>query len=279
MTGRHELKAENLDLAYEGRPVVSDLDLVVPPGCITAVVGPNACGKSTLLRGLSRLLKPRRGVVLLDGAAIHTQPTKKVAAKLGILPQTPSAPGGITVAELVGRGRFPHQSWMGRWSHDDADAVAEAMARTAIVDLAARPVDELSGGQRQRTWIAMALAQQTDILLLDEPITYLDLAHQMEVLDLLVDLNRDGRTILLVLHDLNHASRYGHHLVVMNNGSIVTQGTPDEVISEQLVADVFGLSCKIMADPATGGPLVIPLGRHPTPFACPDTSRGGHVES
>ena len=244
MSDPHELRAERLSLAYDGMEVVSDLRLRVPPGRITVVVGPNACGKSTLLRGLARLLRPRSGAVMLDGAAIHTQPTRRVATKLGILPQSATAPDGITVAELVSRGRYAHQSWFGRWTQTDADAVGAAMARTGITDLAERAVDELSGGQRQRAWIAMALAQETDILLLDEPITYLDLAHQIEVLDLLVDLNRDdGRTILLVLHDLNHACRYGEHLVVMHEGAIVAQGPPDEVMSERLVSDVFRLDC------------------------------------
>ncbi|WP_376784081.1 ABC transporter ATP-binding protein [Leifsonia aquatica] len=263
MTAAHELVARDLTLSYEGRVVVEGLDLTVPPGKVTAIVGPNACGKSTLLRGLSRLLAPAGGSVLLDGADIHSLPTKQVATRLGLLPQTPVAPDGITVADLVSRGRYPHQGWFRRWTADDDTAVSEAMAATGITELAERSVDELSGGQRQRVWIAMALAQQTDILLLDEPTTFLDISHQIDVLDLLLDLNAArGATIVMVLHDLNLAARYADHLVAMRDGSIVAAGDPSEVVTAELVRDVFGVESVIASDPVTATPLVVPLGRH-----------------
>jgi iron complex transport system ATP-binding protein len=263
MTAAHELVARDLTLSYEGRVVVEGLDLTVPPGRVTAIVGPNACGKSTLLRGLSRLLAPAGGSVLLDGADIHSLPTKQVATRLGLLPQTPVAPDGITVADLVSRGRYPHQGWFRRWTADDDAAVTEAMAATGITGLADRSVDELSGGQRQRVWIAMALAQQTDILLLDEPTTFLDISHQIDVLDLLLDLNAArGATVVMVLHDLNLAARYADHLVAMRDGSIVAAGDPSEVVTAELVRDVFGVESVIASDPVTATPLVVPLGRH-----------------
>jgi len=258
-----ELSAENLSLAYEGRVVVDGLDLDIPAGRVTAIVGPNACGKSTLLRGLSRLLPPASGAVLLDGADIHGLPTKRVAQRLGLLPQTPTAPDGITVADLVSRGRYPHQGWFRRWTAEDDEAVAEAMTATAIADLADRPVDELSGGQRQRVWIAMALAQRTDILLLDEPTTFLDISHQLEVLDLLLDLNAArGTTVVMVLHDLNLATRYAGHLIAMRSGAVVAAGDPSGVVTAELVREVFGVESVVAADPVTGTPLVVPLGRH-----------------
>jgi len=263
MTAAHELVARDLTLSYEGRVVVEGLDLPIPPGRVTAIVGPNACGKSTLLRGLSRLLAPAGGSVLLDGADIHSLPTKQVATRLGLLPQTPVAPDGITVADLVSRGRYPHQGWFRRWTADDDTAVSEAMAATGITELAERSVDELSGGQRQRVWIAMALAQQTDILLLDEPTTFLDISHQIDVLDLLLDLNAArGATVVMVLHDLNLAARYADHLVAMRAGSIVAAGDPSEVVTAELVRDVFGVESVIASDPVTATPLVVPLGRH-----------------
>jgi iron complex transport system ATP-binding protein len=258
-----ELAARGLSLAYEGRTVVDALDLDIPAGRLTAIVGPNACGKSTLLRGLSRLLPPANGAVLLDGADIHSLPTKRVAQRLGLLPQTPTAPDGITVADLVSRGRYPHQGWFRRWTADDDEAVAEAMTATGIGDLAERPVDELSGGQRQRVWIAMALAQRTDILLLDEPTTFLDISHQLDVLDLLLDLNAGrGTTVVMVLHDLNLAARYAGHLVAMRSGSVVAAGEPSSVVTAELVREVFGVESVVAADPVTGTPLVVPLGRH-----------------
>ncbi|MEV7319539.1 ABC transporter ATP-binding protein [Streptomyces sp. NPDC093970] len=258
-----ELRASHLHLAYDGRAVVEDLDLAVPTGRITAIVGANACGKSTLLRALARLLAPRSGSVELDGAALRSIPTRELARKLGILPQTPVAPEGLTVADLVGRGRSPHQTWWRQWSAADEEAVQAALAATELTDLADRPVDELSGGQRQRAWIAMAVAQGTPVLLLDEPTTYLDLAHQIDVLDLITDLNRrEGRTVVMVLHDLNQACRYADHVIAMKAGRIVAEGPPAEVVTEAAVEDVFGLRCRITPDPVSGTPMVIPLGRH-----------------
>lgn len=262
----HTLAAEGLTLAYDKVEVARDLSLAIPTGRITCIVGANACGKSTLLRALARLLKPAAGSVLLDGQRIHSMSTKDVATKLGILPQTPIAPEGITVADLVSRGRHPHQTWLRQWSERDESVVVEAMRVTGTVELADRPVDELSGGQRQRAWIAMALAQDTDLMLLDEPTTYLDLAHQIDVLDLLVDLNRShGRTIVLVLHDLNQAARYSDHLVALKGGAVVAAGTPAEVITEELVEGVFGLSTRVVVDEVSGTPLVLPIGRHHAP--------------
>jgi iron complex transport system ATP-binding protein len=259
------LGAEHLRLAYDRLEVVDDLSIEIPPGRITSIVGANACGKSTLLRGLSRLLKPRGGTVHLDGHSIHQLPTREVATRLAILPQSPAAPEGITVADLVGRGRYPHQSWLQQWSAADREAVAAAMSATEVADLADRPVDELSGGQRQRVWIALALAQDTPILLLDEPTTFLDVAHQVEILDLLTDLNRrDGRTVVLVLHDLNHACRYSDHLIAMRAGAVVAQGTPADVVTQALVEDVFGLRCEVVPDPVSHTPMVIPIGRYTT---------------
>ncbi|WP_371528567.1 ABC transporter ATP-binding protein [Streptomyces sp. NBC_01283] len=253
------LSARELTLAYEDREVVHELDLAVPDGKVTVIVGPNACGKSTTLRALGRLLKPKRGAVLLDGEALAKLPTKKIAQQIGLLPQTPVAPEAITVADLVARGRQPHQHWWQQWSEEDERAVREAMERTDVATLAERSVDELSGGQRQRVWIAMALAQETELLLLDEPTTYLDIAHQVEVLDLVRQLNHDrGRTVVVVLHDLNQAARYADHLVAMRTGRIVAEGAPADVVTEDLVRDVFGLECVVVPDPVTGSPLVVP---------------------
>ena len=259
----HTLAAEHLTLAYDEVEVARDLSVEVPSGKITCIVGANACGKSTLLRALARLLKPKAGVVLLDGESIHRLSTKAVATRLGILPQSPIAPEGITVADLVARGRYPHQKWIRQWTGADEAIITEAMRATGTIGIATRPVDELSGGQRQRVWIAMALAQGTDLMLLDEPTTFLDLAHQVDILDLLVDLNqRDQRTVVLVLHDLNQAARYSHHLIAMRVGRLVAQGAPDQVITEELVHDVFGLRCRVMTDPVSGTPMVVPIGRH-----------------
>jgi iron complex transport system ATP-binding protein len=258
-----ELRATGLRLAYDDRVVVSDLDLLVPPGRISAIVGANACGKSTLLRALARLLSPRAGTVTLDGRSVHGMPTREVARELGILPQAPTAPDGLTVIDLVTRGRSPHQSWWRQWSPADEAAVLSALRATELVDLADRPVDELSGGQRQRAWIAMAVAQETPILLLDEPTTFLDLAHQIDVLDLVVDLNRrENRTVVMVLHDLNQACRYADHVIAMKSGSIVAQGAPAEVITPATVAEVFDVRCQVTTDPVSGTPMIIPTGRH-----------------
>lgn len=269
------LAAEHLRLAYDERTIVDDLSIAVPTGEITAIVGPNACGKSTLLRALARLLAPVGGTVLLDGEELHRLPTRQVATKLGILPQQPVAPDGIVVADLVARGRHPHQRWYRQWSAADEEAVAAALEATSTADLAERSVDELSGGQRQRVWIAMALAQGTDVLLLDEPTTFLDLTHQVDVLDLLADLNRSrGRTVVCVLHDLNLACRYAHHLVAMRDGAIVAEGPPAAVVTEDLVTRVFDLDARVIADPVAGTPLVVPVGRHhrpaPEELPCPD---------
>jgi iron complex transport system ATP-binding protein len=257
------LNAKDLTLQYEQRRVVEELSTEIPEGKLTMIVGANACGKSTLLRGLSRLLKPAGGAVTLDGKNIHSRPARELARTLGLLPQHPSAPDGITVRDLVGRGRYPHQGFFRSWSSDDELAVQRALEATATVELAERNVDELSGGQRQRVWIAMALAQETEVLLLDEPTTYLDLAHQVEVLDLVTDLNRRrGTTVAIVLHDLNLAARYADHVIAMKAGAIVAEGPANDVVTEQLVFDVFGLDSRVVPDPVSGTPLIIPIGRH-----------------
>lgn len=256
------LQADGLTLAYDETIVASDLDLQIPDGRFTAIVGPNACGKSTLLRALARLMRPTTGTVMLDGKSIHDLATKEVARRLGLLPQHPSAPEGILVHDLVARGRTPHQSMFRQWSTADEAAVANAMRVTRTSDLAERPVDDLSGGQRQRVWIAMALAQDTGLLLLDEPTTYLDITHQIDVLDLLSDLNQaSGRTVVVVLHDLNLACRYAGHIVAMRAGRVVASGDPNEVITADNVQRVFGLDSMVIDDPVSGTPLVVPFGR------------------
>ncbi|MFK0146494.1 ABC transporter ATP-binding protein [Streptomyces griseus] len=263
MTTHHRLTAEGLTLGYGDRTVVDSLDLAVPPGRITVIVGANACGKSTLLRSMSRLLAPRAGRVVLDGKQVHRLPARELARTLGLLPQSPVAPEGITVFDLVGRGRHPHQGIFSRWNEKDDAAVAAALEATHTEPLADRAVDELSGGQRQRVWIAMALAQQTDLLLLDEPTTFLDASHQIEVLDLLTDLNRSrGTTIVMVLHDLNLAARYADHLIALADGGLHASGTPFEVLTEETVRAVFDLDSRIIEDPVSGRPLMLPIGRH-----------------
>ncbi len=263
MTASHRLTTESLTLAYGDRTVVEALELEIPPGRITAIVGANGCGKSTLLRALARLISPREGTVVLDGKSLHARHTKEVARTLGLLPQSPVAPEGIAVADLVGRGRHPHQKMLSRWSERDYRVVAESLEATGTTDLADRSVDELSGGQRQRVWIAMALAQETDILLLDEPTTFLDVAHQVEVLDLLTDLNRDrGTTIVMVLHDINLAARYAEHIFAVNGGAVVAHGAPSEVVTSELIRTVFDLDAAVIADPVSGTPIVLPRGRH-----------------
>lgn len=253
------LGARELSLGYASGPIVEELSVDIADGAITAIVGPNACGKSTLLRGLARLLRPAGGQVILDGADITTLRTRDVARKLGLLPQSAIAPEGITVADLVVRGRFPHQRVLRQYSRLDQRAVADAMAATGVTALAGRPVDELSGGQRQRVWVAMVLAQQTPLVLLDEPTTFLDIAHQIELLDLFAELNAEqGRTIVAVLHDLNHACRFADRIIAMKAGAIVAQGDPDDVITAELVEEVYGLKCQIIEDPQTGTPLVVP---------------------
>ncbi|MDF9875557.1 ABC-type cobalamin/Fe3+-siderophores transport system ATPase subunit [Cellulosimicrobium cellulans] len=256
------LHAEGITVGYDDRVISSDLDVSIPDGSFTVIVGPNACGKSTLLRALSRLLKPSQGQVVLDGRSISSIPAKEVARRLGLLPQTSIAPEGITVADLVARGRYPHQKLLRQWSRDDEAAVVGALAATGTTELSGRLVDELSGGQRQRVWVAMVLAQETPILLLDEPTTFLDIAHQIELLELCTDLNRDrGHTLVAVLHDLNHACRYATHLIAMKDGAVVAEGAPADVVTATLVEDVFGLPCRIIPDPVTGTPLVVPEGR------------------
>ncbi|MFH8897519.1 ABC transporter ATP-binding protein [Streptomyces coeruleorubidus] len=255
------LAARGVTVGYGARTVIDDLDVAIPPGVITTIIGPNGCGKSTLLRTLSRLLKPSKGTVVLDGEDIARLRTRDVARKLGLLPQAPVAPEGLTVADLVARGRHPHQSWLRQWSSDDADVVERALAMTGVSDLADRPVDALSGGQRQRVWISMTLAQGTDLLLLDEPTTYLDLAHAMDVLDLVDDLHESGCTVVMVLHDLNLAARYSDNLIVMRDGSILAQGHPRDVLTAELLHEAFGLNAKVIDDPVGDRPLIVPIGR------------------
>jgi iron-siderophore transport system ATP-binding protein len=253
------LRAEGLTLTYGDGPVVTGLDLSIVDNAITAVVGPNGCGKSTLLRALGRLMRPAAGQVVLDGRRIDRMPTREVARRLGLLPQSPAAPPGMTVHDLVARGRNPHLTWLRQYSRSDADAVRHALELVDLADLADRPVDELSGGQRQRAWIAMVLAQDTDLLLLDEPTTYLDLAHQVEVLDLVDRLHAEsGRTVVMVLHDLNLAARYAQHMVLVHRGAVHSAGPPPEVLTEPAIEEVFGLRASVLDDPHTGGPLVVP---------------------
>ncbi|MEV7290931.1 ABC transporter ATP-binding protein [Streptomyces microflavus] len=255
------LAARGVTVGYGGRAVIDDLDVSIPPGVVTTIIGPNGCGKSTLLRTLTRLLKPAKGTVVLDGEDIGRLRTRDVAKKLGLLPQAPVAPEGLTVGDLVARGRHPHQSWLRQWSSDDAGVVERALAMTGVADLADRPVDSLSGGQRQRVWISMTLAQGTDLLLLDEPTTYLDLAHAIDVLDLVDDLHESGCTVVMVLHDLNLATRYSDNLIVMRAGSILAQGHPRDVITAELLYEAFGLQAKVIDDPVGDRPLIVPIGR------------------
>ncbi|MFC8920282.1 ABC transporter ATP-binding protein [Streptomyces sp. NPDC057116] len=259
-TPAHRLRAEDLTLAYDQRTVATSLGVDIPDRSFSVILGPNACGKSTLLKALARMLKPKAGQVYLDGQSIASYRSREVARRLGLLPQSSNAPGGITVGDLVARGRYPHQRLLKQWSAEDEDAVTEAMRQTGVLELADRPVDDLSGGQRQRVWLAMVLAQQTSILLLDEPTTYLDISHQVEVLDLCADLHaRKGHTVVAVLHDLNQACRYATHLVVLRaGGTVAAEGPPADVMTAELVEDVFGLPCRIIDDPETGTPLMVP---------------------
>ncbi|WP_120520685.1 ABC transporter ATP-binding protein [Arthrobacter celericrescens] len=255
------LSARGLSLGYDGRTVVRDLDLEVPNARITSIIGPNGCGKSTLLKGLGRILPPIAGEVLLDGRAMTKWPSREIARRLSMLPQTPQAPSGLTVADLVSRGRHPRQKWYQQFSATDESAVGSALEATDLADLAACLLEDLSGGQRQRAWISMTIAQETGILLLDEPTTYLDLAHQLEVLELVQRLNRaDGRTVVMVLHDISLAARYSDHIVAMKDGGIVAQGTPADVVTAELLEEVFGLRANVIADPLTGRPHVLPIG-------------------
>jgi iron complex transport system ATP-binding protein len=258
------LHVDGATIGYDKRVISENLSVSIPDRSFTVIVGPNACGKSTLLRGLSRLLKPSGGQVILDGADIQSFKTKEVARRVGLLPQTSIAPDGITVADLVARGRYPHQGFIRQWTETDEQAVLRAMDQTAVTDLSGRLVDELSGGQRQRVWVAMALAQDTSILLLDEPTTFLDITHQIELMELFTDLHHVDRTLVAVLHDLNHAARYGTHLIVMKDGNVVAVGPPEEVVTTDLVEAVFGLRCLVVPDPVAGTPQVVPLGRERT---------------
>jgi iron complex transport system ATP-binding protein len=255
------LRARGLTLSYDGRAIVEGLDFDVPDGEVTAIIGPNGCGKSTLLRGLGRVMAPASGAVLLDDVPLHRIPTRQVATQVSLLPQGPEAPAGLTVAELVARGRHPHQRWFEQFGRTDERIVRDAMAATGVDHLAEVPLDELSGGQRQRAWLSMTLAQQTDIVLLDEPTTYLDLAHQLEVLELVRELDvRHGRTVLMVLHDISLAARYASRIVAMKDGRIVASGAPEDVITEDLLHEVFGLRAEILREPVLGRPHVLPLG-------------------
>nr|WP_199566611.1 ABC transporter ATP-binding protein [Streptomyces triticagri] len=258
----NRLTAQDVTLAYDRSVIAEGLTVDIPDNSFTVVVGPNACGKSTLLRALSRMLKPTEGRVLLDGEVIHSMPAKKVARTLGLLPQSSIAPDGITVGDLVARGRYPHQGLLRQWSREDERIVKESMASTGVAELSERYVDELSGGQRQRVWIAMALAQQTPLLLLDEPTTFLDIQHQIDVLDLCADLHEEqGRTLVAVLHDLNHAARYATHLIALRDGAVVAQGAPSDIVTAELVEEVFGMPCRVIDDPESGTPLVVPAAR------------------
>ncbi|GAA2993181.1 ABC transporter ATP-binding protein [Streptomyces lactacystinicus] len=260
--GANRLAARGLGLRYGDRTIVDGLDLELPGDAVTAIVGPNACGKSTLLRGLVRLLDPAAGTVTLDGADIHRMPARALAKRMGLLPQQPVTPEAVTVEALVRLGRYPHQRMLSPWSKADQAAVEEALERTGTAELRDRQVDRLSGGQRQRVWIALALAQETDLLLLDEPTTFLDLRHQLDVLDLVADLHAEaGRTVVMVLHDLGQAARYADHLVVLKDGRLAAAGPPSEVLTAELVEAVFQVPCRVVPDPETGTPLVVPRAR------------------
>jgi iron complex transport system ATP-binding protein len=266
-----------LSLAYDGPLVIDELSLSIPPGQITAMIGANGSGKSTLLRGLARLLKPKAGSVLLDGKSISGLSSKTLARNLGLLSQAPLAPQGLLVEDLVARGRYPHQRLFRQWSKEDAAAVDRALAASGITDLRARLVDELSGGQRQRAWIALALAQEAPIMLLDEPTTYLDLAHQGEVLDLIAALNRDqGRTIIMVLHDINQACRYADHVIALRDGECHAAGPPTQVVTERLIRDVFDTPCRVIEDPITRTPLVLTIPATLPVSRAPEADAGAH---
>jgi iron complex transport system ATP-binding protein len=262
MTLMHTLETRDLTLSYGERNIFTNLQVRVPKGKITVLIGSNGCGKSTLLRSMARLLKPTGGSILLNGAEIAKQPTKEIAKQLSILPQGPVAPEGLSVLQLVKQGRYPYQNWLQQWSEEDERMVRRALEVTRMAELAHRPVDSLSGGQRQRAWIAMTLAQGSDTLLLDEPTTYLDMTHQIEVLDLLFELNEtEKRSIVMVLHDINLACRYAHHLVAVKGGNIIAEGAPEKIMTEELMRTVFDMDCRMMQDPLYGTPLCIPLGK------------------
>lgn len=265
MKPAHVFHASQLEAGYDARSILSDINLQIPSNKISVIIGANGCGKSTLLKTLARLIKPSHGEIVLDGQAIHQYSAKQLAKIVGLLPQSPIVPEGITVADLVGRGRFPHQSIFGSWSKKDYEAVAKAMDIMNIAEFANRHIDELSGGQRQRVWIAMALAQQTDILFLDEPTTFLDITYQIEILDMLTQLNRElGTTIVMVLHDINLSARYADYLFALKEGQLLAEGEPSEVVTSQLIKEVFGLECTVIKDPVSGSPSIIPIGRYHT---------------
>ncbi|GKS11530.1 putative siderophore transport system ATP-binding protein YusV [Paenibacillus chitinolyticus] len=256
------IETKSLTLSYNQTDIIEDLDLEIPKGQITVLIGSNGCGKSTLLRSMARLMKPKNGVVLLNGQEIAKQSTKEVARQMAILPQGPTAPEGMTVFELVKQGRYPHQNWLKQWTREDEDAVTKALEATGMAPLAERQVDSLSGGQRQRAWIAMTLAQGTNTILLDEPTTYLDMTHQIEILDLLWELNeKENTTIVMVLHDLNLACRYAHHIVAICDKKVYAAGKPEEIVTEELVRHVFGLNCRLVRDPIFGTPTCVPFGK------------------
>lgn len=263
MSNTHVFRAERLVSGYDNKTIIDEIDLEIPKNKISVIIGANGCGKSTLLKTMAKLIKPTAGEVTLDGKAIHKYPPKQLARTLGLLPQSPVVPDGITVADLVGRGRFPHQSLFSGWSKKDYEAVEDAMEFMNIMEFANQDIDELSGGQRQRVWIAMALAQQTDILLLDEPTTFLDIAYQIEILDLLTNLNHKfGTTIVMVLHDINLSARYADYIFAVKKGRLVAEGKPAEVLTNDLVKSVFDLDCVVIPDPISDTPLVIPKGRY-----------------
>lgn len=263
MKPTHVFQAEQIVAGYNNKVVIEGVDLVIPSNKISVIIGSNGCGKSTLLKTLARLIKPIAGNITLDGKPIGKIPPKKLARVIGLLPQSPIVPEGISVTDLVGRGRFPHQSLLTGWTKKDYEAVAEAMTIMDITEFANHNIDELSGGQRQRVWIAMALAQQTDILFLDEPTTFLDITYQIEILDLLTDLNRKhGTTILMVLHDINLSARYADYIFALHKGKLVAEGEPSKVVTSTLVKDIFGLDCTVIKDPIAGSPLVVPKGRY-----------------
>jgi len=251
---------QDLHLSYGGPPIVEELTVTIPTQAITAIIGPNGCGKSTLLKALARILIPEQGKVEVNEVDIHSQSTKEIARQLGLLPQNPRSPDGITVSDLIQRGRYPHQGIFRQWSREDESSVSKALSLTGLTNFSDRPIDEVSGGQRQRVWIAMLLAQETPIMLLDEPTTHLDIAHQIEVLDLLKELTEQhNRTIVMVLHDINLAVRYANNLIAMRDGEIKTAGKPRDVLTAQMIHDVFSIQAQILPDPISGSPLCIPV--------------------
>lgn len=267
MKPTHIFQTEGITAGYENKMILHDVSISIPSNQISIIIGANGCGKSTLLKTMAKLIKPTSGQVTMDGKPINKIPPKQLARVLGLLPQSPIVPEGITVADLVGRGRYPHQTFLKGWTQKDYEAVTEAMEMMNITEFADRHIDELSGGQRQRVWIAMALAQQTDILFLDEPTTFLDITYQIEILDLLTDLNRKlGTTIVMVLHDINLSARYADYIFALHQGKLVKEGQPSKIITSELIKDIFGLHCMVIEDPVSGSPSVVPIGRHHANF-------------